>query len=90
MTQQEAITNLASRFEIGAVLIDFDYDPSGSTSSYEPNPADLDVIEAAMGWRPVESDLFFVCGGSQQTHYKIDLRRAPETVGTGTGSEGKA
>lgn len=69
MTKLEAIQKLVSQFRVRGKVIDYDYDPAGSSITYAPEPKDMEVLEALVDRPVTEDDLWFQCGGYSKDHY---------------------
>ena len=74
MTREEAIDELVLSHQIDAKLTDYKYDPAGSDYSYVPDPRGLELIEAVVGRRPEEKDLWF-CMATQAERSCYQVRK---------------
>lgn len=62
MTRREATLALLERFNVGARVVAYEYDPAGSDTSYVPEPRDVAVLEAFVGRSLEEKDFGFCVG----------------------------
>jgi len=72
MTKTEAVQKVVSNLSIRGVVIDCDYDPAGSTTTYAPDPKWLEAL-STLADRPVnvDKDLWFRVGGFLNGTYGV-------------------
>lgn len=63
MTRAAATLALLGRFEVGAKVVDYAYDPAGSDTSYVPSADDVAIVQAFLDRELVEKDFYFMVGG---------------------------
>jgi hypothetical protein len=71
MTKLDAVRRAISLLTINARIIHFEYDPAGSTTQYEPDPRDLQILHTLIGRQVQDSELWFCCGGLRPPYFAI-------------------
>jgi hypothetical protein len=80
MDIREALTILISRYRVAAQVVEYEYDPAGSSYSLAPSPRDLEVLRC-FGVEIKEDDLYLTTYQSKE-HFSLDPKSVRLIVDT--------